>query len=86
LCSYIGVPFDLSLGGKETLTALVELHEMLGLTLFGGYEGIDYSEGDLEDRWLTEPYGCGEANQFCWNYKNGCEDWTMKRYNRACHL
>jgi hypothetical protein len=80
LCHKIGVPFDLSQKGRETLVALVERHEILGITLFGGYEGIDYSEGKLEERWLVEPYGCGEANQFAWDFENGQQDWTMKRY------
>ena len=79
-CARIGVPFDLSQNGKDTIIALVERHEILGMTLFGGYEGIDYSEGDLDKRWLIEPYGCGDANKFAWNYENGEQDWTMKRY------
>ena len=74
------MPFDLSQNGRNTLVALVERHEILGLTLFGGYEGIDYSEGCLDERWLVEPYGCGEANEFAWKYGNGEQDWTMKRF------
>ena len=62
------------------MVALVERHEILGLTLFGGYEGIDYSEGHLDERWLVEPYGCGRANEFAWEYDNGEQDWTMKRF------
>jgi len=79
LCAKLGVPFDLSQNARDTLVALSELHEMLGVTLFGGYDGIDYTEGDLDERWLVEPYGCGKANQFAWNYGNGSQDWTMKR-------
>ena len=79
-CARIGVPFDFSQNGRDTIVALVERHEILGLTLFGGYEGIDYSEGHLDERWLVEPYGCGEANEFAWEYDNGEQDWTMKRF------
>jgi hypothetical protein len=53
---------------------------MLGITLFGGYEGIDYSEGKLDRRWITQPYGEGDANIFQWDFEKGEQDWTMKRY------
>ena len=80
LCGKLGVPFDFSQKGRDTIIALVERHEILGTTLFGGYEGIDYSGGKLDERWLVEPYGCGQANQFAWDFENGEYDWTMKRY------
>jgi hypothetical protein len=79
-CTRIGVAYDLSQSGRNTVVTLVERHEILGLTLFGGYEGVDYSEGNLDERWLVEPYGCGDANEFAWEYDNGKHDWTMKRF------
>ena len=79
MCAQLGVPFDLSENGRDTLVALVELHEMLGTTVYGGYEGIDYSQGRLNKRWLTQPFGQGNANRFAWNFENGSQDWTMKR-------
>ena len=80
-CCAIKLVFHLILrktGGR--LCRVVERHEILGTTLFGGYEGVDYSEGQLDERWLVEPYGCGRANQFEWDFENGQQDWTMKRY------
>ena len=82
-CAQIGVPFDLSVeNGRETLIALVERHEMLGTTMFGGYEGIDYSDGRLDERWLTQPTGDQKnGNLFKWKFEDGQYDWTMTRYN-----
>jgi hypothetical protein len=59
---------------------LVERHEILGTTLFGGYEGVDYSEGKLNARWVTQPFAAHNANLFAWKYEKGQHDWTMKRY------
>ena len=89
------MPYDLS--NRETLIALLERHEFLGTTCYGGYEGIDYSAGRLDDRWLSQPFGVqfrndGEvrddvsANVFAWDYENGEHDWTMKRYSLKCKL
>ena len=82
-CAQIGVPFDLSAeSGRETLIALVERHEMLGTTMFGGYEGIDYSDGRLDERWVTQPTGDQKnGNIFQWKFEDGQYDWTMTRYN-----
>ena len=73
------MPFDLTQKGRETLIALLERHEFLGTTLYGGYEGIDYSMGNLDERWLSQPCGGEKANVFAWDFKNGEEDWTMRR-------
>jgi WD40 repeat protein len=80
-CAQLGVPFNLTASGKDTLVAILERHEFLGTTLYGGYEGIDYSEGKLDERWLSQPTGEDDANVFAWNFQNGEQDWTMKRYN-----
>jgi hypothetical protein len=62
------------------MLALLERHEFLGPTLYGGYEGIDYSAGKLDERWISQPCGGEEANVFEWDFENGQEDWTLKRY------
>jgi hypothetical protein len=72
------MPFDLA--NRKTLIALLEREEFLGTTMCGGYVGIDYSEGKLEDRWLSRPCGWPSTNRFAWNFTNGEHDWTMKRY------
>ena len=77
LCEQIGVPFDLR--AKETLITLIERHEFLGTTLFGGYEGIDYSAGNLHERWVSQPNGEHDANLFRWDSDRGKDDWVMKR-------
>jgi hypothetical protein len=80
-CSEIGVPFDLSqTTGEGTMIALLERFEYLGTTVFGGYEGIDYSEGKMDERWLTQPHGKTNGNEFAWHFDYGKYDWTMKRY------
>jgi len=38
-------PLDFSLDREVNLTAIVERHEMLRHTLFGGYEGLDSPGG-----------------------------------------
>jgi hypothetical protein len=81
LCARIGVPFNLKQDGRDTLIALVERHEMLGTTVYGGYEGIDYSNGKLDQRWKSQPNGDEDANVFRWKFENSEQDWTMKRYN-----
>ena len=80
LCAELGVPFDLSQSGRDTIIARTELHEFLGTTAYGGYEGIDYSEGRLNERWLSQPSGNTTSNTFAFDFANGEEDWTMKRY------
>jgi len=80
-CEQIGVPFNLTPSGLETMLALIERHEFLGPTLYGGYEGIDYSAGKLDERWLSQPCGGEDANVFAWDFERGQEDWTMKRYH-----
>ena len=80
MCARIGVPFNLTQDGRDTLIALVERHEILGTTAYGGYEGIDYSNGKLDHRWLSQPHGDDNANVFIWKFENGEQDWTMKRY------
>ena len=85
-CEQIGVPFALSADdGRETLVALLERHEMLGVTEFGGYEGIDYSEGRLDERWETQPTGDQKSgNIFKWKFEDRLYDWTMIRYANTC--
>ena len=78
LCHGLGEPFDLT--NLDTLVALLQHNEFLGITTYGGYEGIDYSEGKLDDRWLTQPYSDTDANLFAWDYANGEEDFVLKRY------
>jgi hypothetical protein len=78
LCSEIGVPFNFK--HRETLIALLERHEFLGTTTYGGYDRIDYFEGGLEERWFSQPSGRFGANLFEWDFANGEQDWTMKRY------
>src|SRR5436309_1876766 len=78
LCGKLDVKFDLS--DRDTLVKLVELNELLGTTVFGGYEGIDYSDGKLDKRWITQPCGGEGNNVFAWDFENGHQDWTLKRY------
>ena len=35
LCAELGVPFDLSQSGRDTIIARTELHEFLGTTAYG---------------------------------------------------
>jgi hypothetical protein len=72
------MPFDLA--NREKLIALLERKDFLGMTVCGGYVEIDYSEGKLEDRWLSRPSGWPSSNRCAWNFANGEHDWTMKRY------
>jgi len=77
-CGKLGIPYDL--GNLDTLVALLERFEYLGTTVCGGYDGIDYSEGRMEERWLTQPFGEAPGNKFQWEFQDGAEDWTMKRF------
>lgn len=79
VCRHIGVPFDLSENGRNTIISLLERHETLGTTLFGGYEGVDYSQGKLDERWITQPNGRDDGGRFAWAFESGEYDWAMKR-------
>jgi len=79
LCSVLGVRYDLS--NLDTLVAILEQHEFLGITKYGGYSGIDYSEGELNKRWLTQPNNVDDGNIFDFRFENGKHDWTLQRYN-----
>jgi hypothetical protein len=78
LCAKIGLVFDMT--NIETLVGLVARHECLGVTLFGGYQGIDYSEGNMYSRWVSQPLGTSTDNVFAWNFDDQRHDWTLRRY------
>jgi len=79
LCSVLGVPYDLS--NLDTLVVILERHEYLGATKYGGYKGIDYSEGALNKRWLTQPSNVDDGNIFNFHFEKGKHDWALQRYH-----
>jgi hypothetical protein len=74
------VEYDLE--NVDTLVKLLERFEMLGTTVCGGYDGVDYSEGRVDERWESQPYGyqLPNGNRFTWAFAEGTLDWVMKRY------
>lgn len=76
VCEYINI---LSQTGRDTLISLIERHEMLGLTVYGGYEMIDYSEGRLLEKWKNQRNGRNHGGVFNWNFSPGVDDYIMKR-------
>jgi hypothetical protein len=80
LCWRLGVPFDLK--NVDTLVAIMEQHLFLGMTERGGYRsaGIDYSEGEMNKRWLTTLSRRKDSAKFLFKYKSGKHDWALQRY------